>query len=139
MCVDSLDRAIVARLKRDARTPFLKIAKDTGVSEGTIRNRVGDLLKTGTIAKFTVETGGNNYVSALVGIKADAKRRSPDTAGAIAKINGIASIFEVSGDFDMFAIIEAENLPQLNAIVDKARTMQGVRETQTFMVMNRIR
>ena len=137
--MDSLDRAIIARLKRDARTPFLKIAKDTGVSEGTIRNRVGEMLKTGAIAKFTVETGGSNYVSALVGVRADAKRRSPDTAGAIAKINGIASIFEVSGDFDMFAIVEAETLPQLNAIVDKIRTTSGVRETQTFMVMNRIR
>ena len=137
--MDSLDRAIIARLKRDSRTPFLKIAKDTGVSEGTVRNRVAALLKSQAIEKFTVETGGSDFVCALVGVKADSHRRTPATAGGISKLTGVMHVYEVSGAFDVFAIVEAENLAQLNSIVDKVRTMQGVRETQTFMVMNRIR
>lgn len=43
--LDDLDRHIIAALARDGRAPYREIARELGVSEGTIRNRVGRLTE----------------------------------------------------------------------------------------------
>ena len=43
--LDDLDRHIIAALARNGRAPYREIARELGVSEGTIRNRVGRLTK----------------------------------------------------------------------------------------------
>jgi|AP95_1055475.scaffolds.fasta_scaffold112983_1 Lrp/AsnC family transcriptional regulator for asnA, asnC and gidA len=42
---DELNRKIIARLQEDGRTPYLAIARDLGTSEGTVRNRVNQMIE----------------------------------------------------------------------------------------------
>ncbi|MBN9064244.1 MAG: hypothetical protein BGP06_14740 [Rhizobiales bacterium 65-9] len=47
--IDQTDRRILAALSPDGRRPYRDIARDLGVSEGTIRQRVGRMIDRGLI------------------------------------------------------------------------------------------
>ena len=42
--MDELDQQILSILREDARTPYTEIADAIGTSEGTVRNRVEQLV-----------------------------------------------------------------------------------------------
>ncbi len=47
--VDEVDRAIIAQLQQAGRRPFTEIARGLGLSEATVRNRVGRLERRGIL------------------------------------------------------------------------------------------
>src|SRR5947209_7004138 len=52
--LDDLDRAILQKLREDARTPILQIAKKIGRHPNTCRDRLAMLEKHGYIHKYTI-------------------------------------------------------------------------------------
>ena len=65
--LDDLDRALLARLGSDARTPVSALATTLGVARGTVQTRITRLLDGGVIRRFTVE------LDPTVGVIADAQ------------------------------------------------------------------
>ena len=51
--LDEMDRIILSRLVKDARTPYLEIARDCGVSGAAIHQRVKKLEDAGIIVGST--------------------------------------------------------------------------------------
>lgn len=49
MRIDALDQAIIGALEKDGRRPYREIARELGVSEATVRGRVGRLTELGYI------------------------------------------------------------------------------------------
>lgn len=45
MRIDALDRAVIMALEQDGRRPYREIARELGVSEGTVRGRVSKLIE----------------------------------------------------------------------------------------------
>jgi Lrp/AsnC family transcriptional regulator, regulator for asnA, asnC and gidA len=56
--LDELDRAILKLLQQDGRMPYMKIAKQLEVSEGTIRSRVNRMLSDG-VFEFIIHIDPN--------------------------------------------------------------------------------
>ncbi|MGH9262926.1 MAG: Lrp/AsnC family transcriptional regulator, partial [Acidimicrobiales bacterium] len=52
--VDPVDRRIVAALQRDGRRPFTAIARDLGISEAAVRQRVARLQTAGVMQVVAV-------------------------------------------------------------------------------------
>ncbi len=137
--MDQLNRKIVDALTQDARTPFLEISKRLGVSEGTIRNRVGKLLKHGAIRRFTVELGDAGGVSGVVCIKSDSHKGTTQVGEALKRLSSqVGRVFEVSGEFDLICIVDSPSVGEMNFLLERIRRSKGVLQTQTFMVMNRL-
>ena len=68
--LDDVDKQIILALQKDARTPFKLIARQLGVSEGTVSNRYNRLMKDG-ILKLEAKIDPfalSNKVTALVGV-----------------------------------------------------------------------
>lgn len=130
--MDSINQRIVSTLRNDARTPFLQIAHKLKVSEGTIRNRVGNLVKDGMIKKFTIETKDDFF--AIIGVQTNAKTETKRIAEKI-KSYGVQEIYEVAGRFDIICSIENTDRERVNEIIEKIRTTYGVIDTETFTVL----
>lgn len=45
LCADPMNRRIIARLQEDGRAPYSVIARELGTSEGTVRNRVNQMVE----------------------------------------------------------------------------------------------
>jgi len=132
--MDEINQTIIATLRKDARTPFLQIAKDLKVSEGTIRNRVKDLIKERIIKKFTLETAED--VFAIVGIETETKTETKRIVEKIKQLN-VETIYEVTGRFDIVCEVPSSDMERVNETLEKIRSIQGVLHTETFTVLKK--
>ena len=106
--VDSLDKLIIEMLKKDSRRPFVEIASNLGVSEGTIRSRVHRMTEMGVIRGFTIKTSSKN-VKALVEIRVNVNTDTEKIAEELAEYDGVTEVFEVTGDQDIIAIVDVDS------------------------------
>jgi DNA-binding Lrp family transcriptional regulator len=58
--MDKEDEKILQYLEEYGRASYTEIPEGIGVSEGTVRNYVENLLEDGVIEKFTVERGSQD-------------------------------------------------------------------------------
>ncbi len=132
--IDRLDDRIMEILKKDSRRPFVEIANELEVSEGTIRSRVKKLLDEGVIQAFTIKTSGKS-VKALVEIKIDVNINTSEIADRIAGFEGVSEVYEVTGEEDIVAIIDVTSSPQLNEIIERIRRFDNVESTRTRLIL----
>jgi DNA-binding Lrp family transcriptional regulator len=132
--IDHLDEKIIEILRKDSRRPFVDIANQLKVSEGTIRSRVRKLIDDNVIQSFTIKTTGKN-VKAIIEIKIDVNVNTAEVAGEISKYEGVSDVFEVTGDEDIIAIIDVNSSPQLNDIIEKIRRFDNVQSTKTRLIL----
>lgn len=132
--MDNIDTTIIERLRKDARTPFLQIAKDIKVSEGTIRKRVKDLTSEKIIKKFTIETAEDIF--AIVGIETETKTETKKIVEKIKSFD-VGSIYEVTGRFDIICEVPSSTMEKVNEILERIRSTQGVLHTETFTVLKK--
>lgn len=126
--MDDIDLEVLKILKKDARTKYVKIGKSVGLTEGAVRRRVRKLIEEGVIKGFTVETAAE--FEGIVLVETEPTR----TGDAAAKIRKIATrLFEVSGDYDIAALIQAYTIDELNRKIDEIRGLPEVLNTNTLI------
>ncbi|HOE52344.1 MAG TPA: Lrp/AsnC family transcriptional regulator [Methanomassiliicoccales archaeon] len=132
--IDRLDDRIMEILKKDSRRPFVEIANELEVSEGTIRSRVKKLLDEGVIQAFTIKTSSKN-VKALVEVKIEVNVNTSEIADRIAEFEGVSEVYEVTGEEDIVVIIDVTSSPQLNEIIERIRRFDNVESTRTRLIL----
>jgi len=132
--IDRLDDRIMEILKKDSRRPFVEIANELEVSEGTIRSRVKKLLDEGAIQAFTIKTSSKN-VKALVEVKIEVNVNTSEIADRIAEFEGVSEVYEVTGEEDIVVIIDVTSSPQLNEIIERIRRFDNVESTRTRLIL----
>jgi len=132
--IDNLDRKIIDILKDDSRRPFVDIADQLGVSEGTVRSRVHRMTDEGIIRGFTIKTSSKN-VKALVDIRMDVNTEGEDIASQLSNIPGVTEVYEVTGDQDMVVVVDVDSSQKLNEIVDKIRRFKSILSTRTRLIL----
>lgn len=132
--VDNLDKLIIEMLKKDSRRPFVEIASNLGVSEGTIRSRVHRMTEMGIIRGFTIKTSSKN-VKALVEIRVNVNTDTEKIAEELAEYDGVTEVFEVTGDQDIIAIVDVDSSQKLNEIIEKVRRYDNTLSTRTKLIL----
>jgi Lrp/AsnC family transcriptional regulator, regulator for asnA, asnC and gidA len=132
--IDHLDERIIEIMKKDSRRPFVEIADELKVSEGTIRSRVRKLFEEGIIQSFTIKTSSKN-VKAIIEVKIDVNVNTSEVASSISKFDGVSEVFEVTGEEDIVAIIDVTSSPQLNEIIERIRRFDNVQSTRTRLIL----
>ncbi|KYH41612.1 MAG: transcriptional regulator [Candidatus Bathyarchaeota archaeon B26-2] len=128
--MDEIDLKILRILRGNSRAKYVRIAEEVGLSEGAVRRRIKSLLDKGVIRRFTVETTAE--VEGIVLIKTEPTK----TGEAASKVRRIAEkTFEVSGDYDIAAFIQAYTIEELNRRVDEIRKLPSVLSTNTLIKM----
>ncbi|MBS7615367.1 Lrp/AsnC family transcriptional regulator [Candidatus Bathyarchaeota archaeon] len=126
--MDDIDLEILKILKKDARTKYVKIAESVNLTEGAVRRRVKQLIKDGIIKAFTIEATTEFEGIVLI------ETGPTGTRDVMKNINKIATrVFEVSGDYDVAALIQAFTIEDLNRKIDEIRKLSGVRNTNTLI------
>jgi len=123
------DAEIIELLRSNSRMKNTEIARRIGMTEGAVRARISNMLKKGTIRKFTVETEPVG-VEALVLVGMDPER-SKDILTALRRFSEV--IYETSGDFDAAVTVWANEVDSLNSKVDGIRGIQGISRTITLI------
>ncbi|MCH3977968.1 MAG: Lrp/AsnC family transcriptional regulator [Candidatus Methanomethylophilus sp.] len=132
--IDNLDKRILEIMKKDSRCPYVDIADQLGVSEGTVRSRVHKMTEDGVIRGFTIKTSSKN-VKALVEVSIDVNTDTEEIARRMSEYDGVTEVFEVTGDQDIIAIVDVESTQNLNDIIEKVRKYDNVLSTRTRLIL----
>jgi DNA-binding Lrp family transcriptional regulator len=135
--MDKLDYLILAELSKDARTPFLTIAKKLGVSPYTVKQRYEEMKQKGLIRRSVVsidlsKLGYQGKLFLLITNKPD-KNKSV-TIAALEKIRNIISISEMLGPFDIIAIAPITDFDSIKSLVTTVREMPSVQRVEVVCI-----
>ncbi len=126
--MDQTDLEVLKILRKDARAKYVRIADAVGLTEGAVRRRIRKLIDEGVVKSFTIETSAEFEGIVLV------ETEPTQTKAATAKIRKIAGrVFEVSGGFDIAALIQAYTMEELNRKIDEIRKLPEVLTTNTLV------
>lgn len=137
MNLDNLDKKILNLLKNDARLSFVKIAKQLGVSEGTIHLRVKKLVEEGVIKGFYTILDPDKVglpIRAFIGLQADPSLYE-NILKKISEIEGVYAIYDVTGEFSALIDVKVGDKRELTELIDRVGAIPGVKSTVTMLVL----
>ena len=138
MYKDKIDEKIINYLKEDSRESFVDIGKKLKLSESAVRRRVKNLVDNKTIKRFTVEIGEENATSAIVLISVYSATETAKVSEKLAKLEGVKTVYEITGQYDITTIISATNIAEINNSIDALRKIPGVVDTNTVIILRKV-
>jgi len=117
---DDLNKQIIRFLEADGRAPFSEIAQKLGVSEGTIRNRVGALRKNNMlrIVAMTDPIATDYQTDAMIGLKVASGATPSDVAARFENDSRVVYILWVAGRFDLMVEIVSDDADALKDFLE---------------------
>ncbi|MBT6468595.1 MAG: Lrp/AsnC family transcriptional regulator, partial [Thaumarchaeota archaeon] len=97
-----------------------------------------NLVGSGTIKKFTLELGEENTTSAIVLVSVDSATDTSKVSLKLAKLDGVKTVYEITGQYDITTIISAPNIADINNSIDALRKIAGVMDTNTVIILRKI-
>jgi Lrp/AsnC family transcriptional regulator for asnA, asnC and gidA len=136
--MDELDRKIIQILQTNGRASNARIARDVGVSEGTVRRRLKALVSDGYIKVVALpdpEVLGYD-TEALVGIQVDPDKID-EVANTLVELKESSWVSVTTGSFDIFCWVTLPTSEELgNFLKAVVGTIVGVRRTETFVSLS---
>jgi Lrp/AsnC family transcriptional regulator of lysine biosynthesis len=133
MVLDETDKKIIDFLKDDARISITSLARKLSLSEGAVRKRVKKLTASGYIKRFTIETISEGGISAVVLVQTTPSVSTPEIASKVRNVKGVEVVYEVTGQYDITAIVSGEDVNALNSSIDEIRQIPGIIGTNTLI------
>jgi Lrp/AsnC family transcriptional regulator for asnA, asnC and gidA len=133
--LDDTDLKIIEALQKDGRVAFAQIAEQLGVSAGMIRQRYSRLIEQGylKVVAITNPLRMGFRTMAMIGIRAEGSKLL-EVAEKVSKLDEVIYMVVSSGRFDIFAeVICRDHEHLLRFITEKLATIDGVRESESFM------
>ncbi|MCH8085174.1 MAG: HTH-type transcriptional regulator LysM [Nitrosopumilus sp.] len=138
MYKDKVDEKIIEYLKENSRESFVDIGKKLKLSESAVRRRVKNLLGSGVIKKFTLELGEENATSAIVLLSVDSATDTSKVSSKLIKLEGVKTVYEITGQYDITVIISAATITEINNSIDALRKIPGVVDTNTVIILKKV-
>ena len=137
--LDQIDEKVLSILRDDSRKSFVEIAKMVNLSEAAIRRRVSNMIKSGVISKFTIETNVGPQANAISLLSINPSFPTSEISSRLKKTKGIQSIFEITGEYDIAVVVGGSNIAEINGTIDEIRKLSGIDDTNTVVVLKVVR
>jgi DNA-binding Lrp family transcriptional regulator len=135
--ISKQDQRLLLHLRQNARCSVSDLARALDLSRSTVQNRIAKLEASGVIRGYSVELGGEytaTQVEAHVSIKVFQKLTARTNA-ALEQISQVSQLYSVSGEYDLIAIVQAQSLEKLSAVLDEIGNLEGVERTNSAVVL----
>ena len=137
--IDSFDEKIIKILQKDARKPFVEIANTIGLSESAVRRRIKNLTDNNIIKKFTIEINNSEKTSAITLISVASSSDTSTVTSKLLNLEGVDVVYEITGQYDIAAIISAPAISEINSYIDEVRKIEGVSDTNTVIILKTLK
>lgn len=137
--LDSLDRRILNLLMKNARTPFLEVARKCGVSGAAIHQRVQKMTEEGIISGTQVIVDPSKIqfqTCAFIGIQVNLRHEKTheEVFETIKQIPEIVECHHITGKYSLLLKIYTRSNEHLKQIlVEKIQSIREITSTETFI------
>lgn len=131
--LDETDRALIHLLQRDGRRPYTQLAKEVGLSEAAVRQRVQRMLDNETMQIVAVtdplQLGLNRQAMVLIRVNGDVR----EVADQLEQIDEVDYLVVTAGSVDLLAeVVVSDDDALFSLLNDKIRQIPGVLSTETI-------
>lgn len=136
--MDDTDHRLLALLRDNARLPVATLAKNLGVSRGTVQNRINRLIGRGTIQGFTVRARPQDQaprIRAIMMIEVEGER----TDRIVTALRGhpeISAIHTTNGRWDMVLELNTDTLEAFDKVLHRIRQINGISASETSLLLS---
>ena len=135
--IDTLDKKILSLITKNARIPFLEVARECGVSGAAIHQRIQRLMNIGVIkgSEFIINPGKIGYhTCAFMGIFLKKASLFDKVVTMLESIPQIVECHYTTGQYAIFIKIYAHNNEHLKSILhNKLQAITGISATETII------
>ncbi len=132
--LDKTDIAIIGHLQVDGRRAYTTIAKDLGISEASVRQRVARLLRTSVIQIVAVSSPldlGLLWAQVQLRVRGD---RLEAVAESVAELPEVDYVSICAGGADIIVGMVAHDREELmDVLVNRVRAIEGVEHAEFFL------
>lgn len=131
------DEKLLSILKTNARASISDLARLLNLSRSTVQSRMLKLEQSGVIKGYSIDYGDeflNKMVSAHVSIKV-IQKLTTKTNIELKQIDAISQLYAISGEFDLIAVVQAQNLEKLSHLLDDIGNLDGVERTNSSVIL----
>jgi Lrp/AsnC family transcriptional regulator, regulator for asnA, asnC and gidA len=135
--IDELDEKILRLITRNARIPFLEVARECGVSGAAIHQRVQRLLNIGVVSgsEFLINPQKLGYnTCAYMGIYLEKAKYHTRVVQELTKIPEIVECHYTTGQYAIFIKVQTKTNKHLKKLIDNdIQEIEGIARTETFI------
>lgn len=133
-----LDKKILLELLRNADQPKVRIAEKVDASRQTVSKKIKNFKKSGLIKDLKTEVDPEKIgldVRALVFLQEVPQDEARENIKReISKIPDVSKFFRLFGRYSGVLEVWTEDRERLSSLVKKIHELEGIRETETFIV-----
>lgn len=146
---DKLNKSIIAMLQRDGRMAFSEIAQELGVSEGTIRNRIGSMKQAGMLQIVAIvdPVTAEYKTDAMLGLNIAPGHTPQAVAERLSALPDVVYVLWVSGRFDLLIEVVSNDRDEFLEFLDteihgqpdviSSETMMGLKNFKNQFLLKR--
>ncbi|MDR0294764.1 MAG: Lrp/AsnC ligand binding domain-containing protein [Prevotellaceae bacterium] len=138
--IDSLDRIILGFLIKNARMPFLEIARECGISGAAVHQRVKKMEEAGIITGSRLLVKPKNLgldVCAFVGVHINECDKYSDTVEVLKLIPEVVECHFVTGSYELLLKIYCRNHEHLmDILVNTIQHIPNVQKTESLISLD---
>jgi Lrp/AsnC family transcriptional regulator, regulator for asnA, asnC and gidA len=135
--IDGLDRKILSLITKNARIPYLEVARECKVSGAAIHQRIQRLMKMGVItgSEFVISPKKIGFhTCAYVGIFLDSASLYPEVVSKLKEIPEITQCHYITGGYSIFIKVYTRDNEHLKLLlVNSVQAIPGISRTETFI------
>ncbi|RDE14207.1 MAG: AsnC family transcriptional regulator [Candidatus Thorarchaeota archaeon] len=146
--LDDKDYRILALLRENARLTTGEMAKELGIAQTTIHNRIKRMRESGIIKRFTVDLDRKKIGRGLVAYilctvsyhtSRGQKIDQYEVARLVKTLPEVEEVSIVTGENDIIVKVALRDVDELNDfIIYKLRNTEGIEKTRTSVVLSEV-
>lgn len=140
--IDELDKKILQLITKNARIPFLEVARECGVSGAAIHQRVQRLLNIGIVSgsEFIVNPNKLGFnTCAYLGIFLEKANFDKKVVEELKEIPEVVECHFTTGAWAIFIKVQAKSNRHLKKIIDTdLQGIDGIARTETFISLDQV-
>ncbi|MCT4672175.1 MAG: Lrp/AsnC family transcriptional regulator [Prolixibacteraceae bacterium] len=140
--IDELDKKILQLITKNARIPFLEVARECGVSGAAIHQRVQRLLNIGIVSgsEFIVNPNKLGFnTCAYLGIFLEKANYDKKVVENLKEIPEVVECHFTTGAWAIFIKVQAKSNRHLKKIIDTdLQGIDGIARTETFISLDQV-
>lgn len=136
--LDEIDRRILRLLRQDARRTVRDIAQQVELTVGPVKRRIDRLESTGVIQGYTVRVDQAKVgaeLEAVVELRVVGDMKLETILEYASRIPEVSEVLTIAGDPDALVRVRANNIHDLQRVVNLLRSAGQVTGTRTLVVL----
>jgi DNA-binding Lrp family transcriptional regulator len=143
LSIKDLEKKILLNLLEKGQRPILKIAEDLGVTRQTVAKKIEQMRDSGLIVSFfpkmepeLLGLSIQAYILMREDPRSECRKETEEIVKSFPQVSEFQRIF---GKYDSIAKVLVKNNKELTDLVKKIHDLNGVKETETFIVHSTVK